>query len=166
MAPLDMKPLRCTTLPPHLWRVQHNSTLNRVEERKDLVAALSNWTPADEDIMRAKLRTHIRGDYSQTGSPFLSLFDDRDVAMEWGKMRNRSAMSIPGVYNNVDLFKIDRRFLQDKMVFKVNDILTRINLKIGPDTAHEYLVLQSIPADAISKDVNISALEQLGEEIC
>ena len=155
----------CTTIPPNLWRVQHNESRASFERNGDLVAALSNYIGGNESTFRNHLTMHLRWGYSKVESPFLSVFGDREEAMRWARARQDWLDKQTSVYASVKLFQINCCSLRQSVVFRVDDLLARLDISLDRDTSHEYLILHRIPANAIRLDVDISDMVFQGKRV-
>ncbi|KAK3709310.1 hypothetical protein LTR37_011048 [Vermiconidia calcicola] len=107
---------------------------------------------------------HLRWGYSKVESPFLSVFGDREEAMRWARARQDWLDKQTSVLAGVKLFQIDCNSLGQSVVFKVDDLLARLDIPLNRDTSHEYLILHRIPANAIRLDVDISDMVFQGEQ--
>ena len=106
-----MSQLQCYALPPNLWRVQYNDSQAQFRDG-NLVATLWWYDPHDETEFRQCLLSHLSWGHSQRDSPSLSMLDDRNEAIEWGKARYRWYDGQVGVFARAKVYRIDCRLLQ------------------------------------------------------
>lgn len=149
-----MQNLRCDTLPFPVWRVQHEES--RAKFRGGDLVSESDHEPQNEASMRHLVTMHLRWGHSNEESPFLSVFDNRQMAVIWGEQRAKWFNRQRGGGADVKLFRVDCSSMQDMVIFKVSELLTQLNLNLNRDTSHEYLILRRIPANNIRQDMNIS----------
>lgn len=157
-----LRELRCTALPEELWRVQHGGSQAEFDREGNLLAKLSDHVPKNQEELCMFLVSHFKWGRSQANSCFLSMLDIRQEAVNWGKARYQWAKSQPNAIVFVELFKIDSHLLGDIMVFKVDELLTKLDLRLKRDTSHEYLVLSHVPAKAIQWVMDISEMMWAG----
>ena len=156
-----MGQLQCYALPPNLWRVQYNDSQAQFRDG-NLVAKLWWYDPHDETEFRDRLLSHLSWGHSQRDSPFLSMLDDRNEAVEWGKARYRWYDREVQVSARAKVYRINCRLLSGSMVFRLSDLLQRFNIWPGRDTSHEYLILNQVPASSLQSDVEIGSLIEQG----
>ena len=77
------------------------------------------------------------------------MFDNHQKAVIWGKARYLWAENQLNTVSDVELLKIDTHLLSNIMIFKVDELLTKLDLPLKRDTSHEYLALNGVPAKAI-----------------
>lgn len=148
-SPLDvLNALKCTRLPPILWRVQYSESRAGFDDSCNLVAKLSDSVPTSLYELRASLARHLKWGYSRADSYFISTFSEYFEALQWAKARRRSIDES----EEVTIYKIRTCHLASHtMAFKVGKVMTKLGMEpLMRSTENEYVILNRIPSRAIS----------------
>jgi len=86
------------------------------------------------------------------------VFDDHRLSDEWA--RNRYKGREDDVF--VVLYEINSRMLGSSLVFRVDELRSRLGLQLNRDTSGEYLILHRIPREAVGRWTDIGALVERG----
>ncbi|KAK4502225.1 hypothetical protein PRZ48_005650 [Zasmidium cellare] len=148
-SPLDvLQSLKCTRVPPILWRVQYSESRASFDENCNLVARLSDSVPTSLYELRASLARHLKWGYSRADSYFISTFSEYIEALQWAKARRRSIDES----EEVTIYKIRTCHLAPHtMVFKVDKVMQKLGMEpLLRSTENEFVILNRIPSRAIS----------------
>ncbi|KAK4624287.1 hypothetical protein CLAFUW4_06311 [Fulvia fulva] len=143
--------IRCTKLPPILWRVQHVDSQASFNDTCDLVAKLHGQLPHSLYELRAALSRHLKWGYSRADSYFISTFEEYRDALEWARERKKRCDD-DGV--KVAIYRIRTSQLGEQaLVFRVDRMMRRLGMDLGADGVGregEYVILNRVSARAMS----------------
>jgi len=86
------------------------------------------------------------------------VFDDHRLSDEWARNRYKGREDD----ENVALYEINSQLLGSSLVFRVDELRSRLGLQLNRDTSREYLILHRIPREAVGRWTDIGALVERG----
>lgn len=144
-------------LPRYLYRVHYprsQTTYSKLAglEARDTETVYED-TPAGQNMFRDTVRRHLTWNSRQT-TPFISLFSNRDHAVNWGW---KESWRCYGPFEkDWSLITISTELLAEcgSTVFRLSDLADRWGIEVIPEKARqhvkgEYLCLHRVPAKAI-----------------
>ena len=138
--------------------MQHGESQAAFDGEGNLLAKLSSYKPNDGGELRDFLKAHFKWGHTRRDSCFLSVLDNYQEAVNWGKARHRWVDNQSTAVADVELFKIDANLLSDIIVYKADVLQAKLNMTLKRDTSHVYLILNRIPINAIQRFMDISEM--------
>jgi len=158
--------LQSTDLPGALHRVQHPGSQGASDHFGNLKARPSSTSLGSVSEFRVALANHLQWGYSTSLSCFLSVFDERKLAEDWARTRYERAQSNRSLTSDTTtLHSISTEHLQHTIVFPVSTLLSCFGMKSNRDITHELLIVDQIPARAITGQTDIGSLVGQGKPI-
>jgi hypothetical protein len=158
MVPDFVEGLRFTGLPVPFWRVQHGEPQAQFDARGDIVAKIFGRIPQTEGEFREAVYSYLQWRYSKRPSCFLSVFDDHRLSDECARNRYKGREDDAFVV----LYEINSHILGSSLVFRIDELRSRLGLQLNRDTSRESLILHRIPREAVGKWTDIGALVERG----